>query len=428
MDMLRKNILVVEDSPTQLEQLRYILEQNGYIVSFAREGVSALQQIRESKPDLVISDIVMPELDGYALCRIIKEDPLLRDTPVMLLTNLSDPQDVIKGLQAGADNFLTKPYNEHFLLSRISYILLNKEIRSNNIASDMGIDIFFGGKKYFINSNRMQIIDLLLSTYENAIQKNSELSEANHQLVSMHREIAKKNQELQKLNEDKDKFLRIAAHDLRNPISAILSFSMMLLEESAQKFNDHELEFMGIIKSSSEYLLELLNELLDIAVIESGKLQLNITEVDICKLIMGNTRLNKVMADKKNISLVFNTDVKELTMQVDSVKIEQILNNLISNAIKYSYPNSEINVILSRNEKQAIIMVIDKGQGIPKDEQSKLFEPFAKTSVRGTAGERSTGLGLSIVKKIVEGHNGKIWFSSEVHKGSTFYVALPIVS
>jgi signal transduction histidine kinase len=423
---MNKDVFIVEDSPTQLEQLKYILEQNGYAVRTAPEGATAIKAIREKPPEIVITDVVMPELDGYALCKLIKDDPELKEIPVMLLTNLSDPQDVIKGLQAGADNFLTKPYNEHFLISRINYILLNKELRSASVSSDVGLDIFFGGRKYFINSNRMQIIDLLLSTYENAIQKNTELAEANQQLITMHREIAKKNTQLEKLNDDKDKFLRIAAHDLRNPVSAILSFSVLLLEEMADKLDESETEFMKIIKQSSEYSLELLNELLDISIIESGQVRLNLTEVDLITVIKNNVSLNSVVAEKKSINLSFDADAETLPIKVDQVKIEQVLNNLISNAIKYSHANSEVSVLLTHNDRQAIVMVIDKGQGIPHDEQSHLFQPFAKTSVKSTAGERSTGLGLSIVKKIVESHNGKVWFNSELNSGSTFYVSLPL--
>ncbi len=422
---MQKEILIVEDSPTQLEQLRFILEQNNYLVRTARDGVAAIYSVRESKPEMIISDIVMPELDGYSFCRMIKEDPLLKDIPVMLLTNLSDPQDVIKGLQAGADNFITKPYNEHFLLSRISYILLNKELRLTNTSSDMGIDIFFSGRKYFINSNRMQIIDLLLSTYENAIQKNTELIEANQQLVSMHREIGKKNKELEKLNDDKIKFLRIAAHDLRNPVSAILSSSMMLLDDAKERFTNTEMEFLSIIQQSSEFVLTLLNQLLDVSVIESGNLNLHLSNINLVSLIKSNIALNKVIAERKSIKINFSCDETEINLVVDKVKLEQVLNNLISNSVKFSFPNSETNIMLAQNDKQVIIMVVDKGQGIPLEEQSNLFQPFAKTSVQSTGGERSTGLGLSICKKIIEAHNGKIWLDSEPGVGTTFYIALP---
>jgi CheY-like chemotaxis protein len=123
------NILIVEDSPTQTKLLRFILEGNGYIVNSANNGAKALECVRQRKPNLIITDIVMPEMDGFALCKAIKSDPDLKSIPIMLLTSLSDPQDVIKGLQAGADNFLTKPYEDTFLISRIQYIFENYELR-----------------------------------------------------------------------------------------------------------------------------------------------------------------------------------------------------------------------------------------------------------------------------------------------------------
>lgn len=421
-----KNILIVEDSPTQLEHLQYMLEQNGYSVTASLNGSAAKEILKDQKPDLVISDIIMPELDGYGLCEFVKHTPELMHIPVMLLTNLSDPKDVIKGLQAGADNFLTKPYNEQFLLSRIRYILINQELRGTSSRTDMGIEIMFGGSKYFINSNRMQIIDLLLSTYENAIQKNGELSEANQQLVTMHREIAKKNLELQKLNEEKNKFLRMAAHDLRNPIGVILSYSMIILEEAAQKLSAEEKDFVETIKRSSEFVLTLLNELLDIAVIESGQVSLNLSQVDIISLIENNINLNRVQADTKNITIEFTPQIKSCELNIDNIKIEQVLNNLISNAIKFSHQNSVVHVGAYLDDNYITIFVEDHGQGIPEKEQQKLFQPFARTSVKSTAGEKSTGLGLSIVKRIIESHNGKIWVNSEVGKGSRFSFALKI--
>jgi len=423
---MAKQLLIVEDSPTQLEQLKYILEQNGYSVRTAREGRTAYDLVVQNKPDLIISDIVMPEMDGYELCQKVKSNPEFRDISIMLLTNLSDPKDVIKGLQSGADNFLTKPYNEHFLLSRVSYILLNKELRQDTSSSDMGIHIVFGGQKYFINSDRMQIIDLLLSTYENAIQKNGELAEANKQLLNMHREIAKKNLELEKLNEEKNKFLRIAAHDLRNPISAILSFSVLLMEETWTRLDENEKEFLTIIKDSSEFMLKLLNELLDLSIIESGNLHLNLEEIEITDLIHRNIALNRIIAEKKNINILFTSGFAKQRVKVDPVKTEQVLNNLISNAIKFSHTGKEIVVSADLKDDVCQIAVSDQGQGIPPADQQKLFQPFAKRSVLSTAGERSTGLGLSIVKKIVEGHGGKIWVESEVGKGSTFFVTFPL--
>ncbi len=421
-----KNILIVEDSPTQLEHLQYMLEQNGYTVIASLNGAAAKEVLKDQKPDLIITDIIMPELDGYGLCELVKQSPDLKHIPVMLLTNLSDPKDVIKGLQAGADNFLTKPYNEQFLLSRIRYILINQELRGGSSRTDMGIEIMFGGNKYFINSNRMQIIDLLLSTYENAIQKNGELAEANQQLVTMHREIAKKNLELQKLNEEKNKFLRMAAHDLRNPIGVILSYSMIILDEAASKLSEDEVDFVETIKRSSEFVLTLLNELLDIAVIESGQVNLNLSQVDIVSLIENNINLHRVQAANKNITIEFKPETKACELNIDNIKIEQVLNNLVSNAIKFSQNNSIVTVGVLTGDDRVTVYVEDNGPGIPVSEQQKLFQPFARTSVKSTAGEKSTGLGLSIVKKIIESHNGEIWVESEVGKGSKFAFSLKL--
>lgn len=175
------HILIVEDSLTQAEKLRFILAKNGYKVSVAKDGLEALDKIKIDIPDLVITDILMPKMNGYKLCEIIKNDKVYNKIPVILLTSLSDPKDVITGLKSKADNFITKPYNESFLLSRIRHMLVNLEMRRNKI-SEIGIEVFFAGQKHFINSERIQIIDLLLSTFENAVEKTKELEETNKNL------------------------------------------------------------------------------------------------------------------------------------------------------------------------------------------------------------------------------------------------------
>lgn len=176
-------ILIVEDSLTQAEKLKFTLEKNGYVVAVAKDGLEALDKIKLNMPDLIITDILMPKMDGYKLCEIIKNDEEYKNIPVILLTSLSDPKDVITGLKSRADNFITKPYNESFLLSRIQHMLINLELRRNKI-SEIGIEVFFAGQKHFINSERIQIIDLLLSTFENAVQKTKELEETNKNLKS----------------------------------------------------------------------------------------------------------------------------------------------------------------------------------------------------------------------------------------------------
>jgi len=167
-------VLIAEDSPTQAEKLRYLLEEHGCTVVTAPDGKQALAAARRRKPTLVISDVMMPELDGYGLCKAIKSDERLKDIPVMLVTSLSDSQDVIRGLECGADNFIRKPYERRYLLTRIEQLLMNLELRKNQ-KMQMGVEIELGGRKHFITSERQQILDLLISTYEQAVHINTEL-------------------------------------------------------------------------------------------------------------------------------------------------------------------------------------------------------------------------------------------------------------
>ncbi|MBF0344456.1 MAG: response regulator [Nitrospirae bacterium] len=167
-------ILIVEDSPTQSERLKYTIEKHSLHAHVVNNGAEALDYLKHHTPTIIISDIMMPEMDGYQLCKRIKTDGNLKHIPVILLTSLSEPEDIIKGLDCGADNFLVKPYNEQMLISRINYIMLNMQLRGN-ATTDVGIEIVFAGRKQFIKSSRIQILDLLLSTYETAILKTREL-------------------------------------------------------------------------------------------------------------------------------------------------------------------------------------------------------------------------------------------------------------
>ena len=180
----KENILIVEDSPTQREKLKYLLETYGHSVIDSENAESALEYLNNKdniRPTIIISDIMRPGMDGYELCSKIKNDERFKDIPVILLTTLSEPEDVLKGLDSGADNFVIKPYNDDFLLSRIDYVVLNREFRRSH-QTEMGLEIVFGGKKRYITSSRMQILDMLFSTYETIIQKNKELEKINREL------------------------------------------------------------------------------------------------------------------------------------------------------------------------------------------------------------------------------------------------------
>ncbi len=174
-------ILLAEDSPTQAEQLRYLLEKHHYKVIVAKDGKEALEMVFEHKPSLIISDIVMPGMNGYDLCKEIKSDESTMDIPVILLTSLSNSEDVLEGISCGADNFITKPYQEDYLISHIEQILANRRINTNERVR-VGVEILFGGKKRFITASQQQMLTLLISTYEAAVQRNNELIQTQDEL------------------------------------------------------------------------------------------------------------------------------------------------------------------------------------------------------------------------------------------------------
>ena len=185
------DILVVEDSRTQAELARNILEKENYKVSWAEDGDKALKMLKERRFNIILSDIEMPGMNGYEFCRKVKADPATKDIPLILLTRLTDPGDIITGLECGADNFVTKPFKPAYLLSWIKHHLANIELRRAG-SSQPGLELFFAGKKHFLASERMQILDILLSTYEAAVQKNQELGKAHRELEQVNNTLEAK--------------------------------------------------------------------------------------------------------------------------------------------------------------------------------------------------------------------------------------------
>jgi DNA-binding response OmpR family regulator len=182
------DILVVEDSPTQAELLRYLLEQHSFVVTVADDGNQALEYIDKHLPSLVISDIIMPGMNGYELCKRIKAGEKTQGIPVILLTSLTDSEDVLEGLACGADNFLTKPCNEEYLLSTITQIIDNKKFCTNERVR-IGVEIRFAGKTRFITADQQQMLSLLISTYEAAVSRNRELIQSQDELRSLNEHL-----------------------------------------------------------------------------------------------------------------------------------------------------------------------------------------------------------------------------------------------
>ncbi len=419
-----EKILIVEDSPTQAMLLMQALEEQQLEVKIAKNGVDALKLMKSYIPSIIISDIEMPHMNGYDFCRHAKKDPIFKNIPIILLTNLTDSMDAIKGIECGADNFITKPCEINFLLSTMVDALQNR--RNTRIPnSEKKIEFFFRGEKHLLEINQMQVTDLLLSTFASAIQKNAELDKAYRKLNLIHEELENKNIQLEQLNKEKNQFLGMAAHDLRNPLTVSLRYSEMLIENMEEAHDEKSVNMLERIKHSSTFMLQLINDLLSVSVIESGLVNLRIVKLDLVALVNESIILINHQAEKKQIRIVKKCKASPIEVACDRDKIEQVLTNLLTNAIKFSNLGNEVEISLRLEGSNAIIGVKDHGVGISMVQQLQLFQPFNKIGTKGTAGETSTGLGLAIVYKIVSTHHGRVWVESEVGKGSTFFVSLP---
>lgn len=421
MDRNSPKILIVEDSRTQAIRLQFILDAHGYQVTMAINGVEALNHLKEPLPDLVITDIVMPEMDGYELCRRIKDDPASKEVPVMLLTSLSDPSDVIKGLQCGADNFITKPYKEDFLISRIKSILINREMR-RTASTTLGLEIYFGGKKYTITSDRIQIIDLLFSSFENAVEKNQDLENVIRELKATQEELARAKEAAEEANRAKSLFLANMSHDIRTPMNGIIGMTDLCL---GTELTDEQKEYLGMVKSSADSLLSLLNDILDFSKMEGGKLELEQIDFNLTHTIEETVKNLAFLAHKKGLELScrIHRDIP-VALVGDPGRLRQIIVNLVGNAIKFTGSGEVVVEVDLKDEREdhAVlrVSVADTGIGIPADKQRKIFEAFSQAEESTTRRYGGTGLGLSISKKLVSLMGGEIWVESEPGKGSVF--------
>ena len=253
-----------------------------------------------------------------------------------------------------------------------------------------------------------------------------QLMQLNNELATVQREVTKKNIALERANALKNQFLGMAAHDLRNPIGAIRSYATLLLDDEMVLTPEQRHTFLERIRASSEFMLALINDLLDLSAIEAGQLRVDARELDLTQLVRDNVNLNAILASEKaiNIELEIASDLPVIL--ADALKIEQILNNLMSNAVKFSAPKTVVRVTVRREGDGVVIAISDQGPGIAAAEIDEIFKPFQRASARGTAGERSTGLGLAIVKRIIDAHDGRLTCESEVGHGTTFRAWLPM--
>jgi signal transduction histidine kinase len=326
--------------------------------------------LEHDTPDLILLDVMMPNMTGFEVCEKIKQNPTLAAIPIIFLTAKSEIEDIVRGFKLGGVDYITKPFNKDELLVRINTHLNLKFAR-----------------------------DLII----------------------------KQNTRLEQLNLEKNEFLGIAAHDLKNPLTAIKGLSEVLADPNSGLDKDEILDFSKMILHSSEFMFQIIIDLLDINAIEEGKINFNIEEIDAFELLKLVSNKFRMRAEDKRIKLNLIPNNDTLHAFADPGRCQQILDNLVSNAIKFSPFDRNIWIAASKtvDEKYIKIEVKDEGPGISEDDMKKLFGKFTRLSARPTNNENSTGLGLSIVKRLVEEMRGRIYCESKLGEGAKFVLELP---
>ncbi len=410
-------ILLVEDSPTQAAVLSHIFEEAGFTVIHRKDAESGLDVARSDSVDLVVSDLQLPAMSGFELCKTLKIGKTTYDIPVVILTSDSAPANVLLGLESGADGFITKNHCPEEILARVQRTLA---IRA------AGSAVQFQGRTFQLNVGATQLSNVLVSAFEDGVELNRMIRQSEAALRLANRELSKVNEALAAANEVKDKFLRIAAHDLRSPLAVIQGFVALMTDGTLGAVNEDQIDALQRIGRSVETMLALLTDLLDVSALRAGKMAFHAEQRDVTPLFRDAIDAVTQAAKQKRIEIVTNVAPSLPEIQADPLRILEVVSNLMTNAVKFTPRGGRVEIGSRALTDGVEFWVKDSGPGIQANEAHLLFQPFSKLSARPTGGEQSTGLGLSIVKEIVEWHGGTVVAESPPGAGATFRVTLPL--
>jgi len=369
------SVLIVDDTPGNIQVIGNILYQKGVNILIAQSGRDALTVISRKFPDVILLDIMMPEMDGFEVCEHLKRDPATKDIPIIFLTAKTHTDDVVKGFESGAVDYVTKPFNPIELLARVFTQLELK--RSRDI------------------------------------------------IMTQNQRLGEQNRKLQELNAAKDKFFSIIAHDLRNPFNTLIGLSGVLKNELDNYEPDRIRQYGQRIYQASERGYNLLENLLEWSKSQTGRIQFQPENVHLKNMITESLEVLESYAKIKQIAI--HVEIPEdMDVFADKNMLKTVIRNLVSNAIKYTEHGGTVNINAKDTGSEIEATVADTGVGIKKDTLEELFRIGAYYSTSGTAQEKGTGLGLILCKEFIEKHDGKIWVESEVGKGSTFTFTIPL--
>ncbi len=394
-DVPAARILVVEDSRTQAEELRLILEGEGYAVEVAYDAEAGLEKVARGRFDLVLSDILLPQMSGYELCRALKGDPGGRRVPVILLTSLNDPRALIQTLECGADGFLTKPYEPRYLIGRVEGALANRA----------GGDLL--GERVAAAGDRQQLLGVLASAYEEAVRSQ--------------RQLEAKHGELLRIQQQKDELVAFIVHDLKNPLNDVVMRLQML---QRRPLGDSERRSVRMARSACDAMNRMVLNLLDVGRAEEGRLRVSGQELDLAAAVEEVVEAMRSRAELESSEIAARVPAG-LTVRADRALLVRVLENLVDNSLKYGPEGGRVEVVAAEVDGGVEIRVCDEGPGVPDALKEKIFDKYARVADDDLQSRTSRGLGLTFARLAVEAHGGRIHVEDREPRGSAFVVRLP---
>ena len=355
-------ILVVDDEPANIFFLEGILSEEKFKVVTANDGFECLEKLKKFTPDIILLDIMMPKLNGLDVLIKIVDNEKLKHIPVIMVSAKVESEDVEVALSMGALEYIKKPIDEVELIARVKSAL------------------------------RIKFQD----------------------------------DKLREMIKSKDDFIRMVSHDVRNPFHAILGFADILINdpEIKEKLNEENKAFLNYIFDSANFVVDYFNKLLSWASLGQNELKLKKENAQLFKLINSSIMIYQKKISEKNIKLLIDCN-NNIYINIDETYFLQAINNIISNAIKFTPEGGKININATINNNETKLIISDSGIGMDKVSPEEFFSRTYNISRKGTKGEKGTGTGMNICKKIIDAHNFRITFESEIKKGTSFIITIP---
>lgn len=362
-------ILIVDDVMSNVLLLKVLLTNEKFAIATASNGRQALEQVEKENPDLVLLDVMMPDMSGFEVAQHLKSNPNTADIPIIFLTVLNSTADIVKGFQVGANDFISKPFNKEELIIRVTHQI---------------------------------------------------------SLVAAKRLILSKTEELQRTIAGRDKLYSVIAHDLRSPMGSIkMVLNMLILNLPSEKIGTEMYELLTMANQTTEDVFSLLDNLLKWTKSQIGKLNVVYQDVDLVEVTDGVIEIFSMVASLKKIR-IREMKPEKMMVNADIDMLKTVVRNLLSNAIKFSKENSEVLVKMEEVDGMAVVSVQDYGCGISEEGQKKLLHTDTHFSTFGTNNEEGSGLGLLLCKDFVVKNGGKLWFTSKEGEGSIFSFSIPV--